>query len=189
METKTYEVLSLTPVFNQSRSDISNKYLNNFFTNMPWVAVSFHFRISKRKYVCKLKLPILWYSSLCRHLCKFYLWPWLWISKMWWPFEEKKNENIFLPIILGFSKLNCFSESSQASFTCPYGKSSMSVKTSMERWWKILRGKQKHLEKTYSIDTLSTTNITWSDLESNRGFAVSGRRLTAWAWQTFEEKK
>jgi hypothetical protein len=94
--------MSLTIVFDQSRSDISNKYLNNFFTYMPCVSVSFHFRISKRNYVRKLKLPILRYSSLCRPICKLYLWPWLWSAKMWWPFEKKKNANFSKPFFPDF---------------------------------------------------------------------------------------
>jgi hypothetical protein len=188
--TKAYEVLSLTLVFNQSRSDTPNKYLNNFFTYVPCVSVSLHFRISKRNYVRKLKLPILLYSSLCRPICKLYLWPRLWISKDVMTFwGEEKLKYFFLPINPGFPKQNCFLQGSQFSLTCPSDKRSTSVESSVELWRKMLRGQNRSIRrKACSIETLSTTNITWSDLESNRGSAVSGRRLTAWAWQAFEEK-
>jgi len=183
--TKAYEVLSLTLVFNQSRSDISNKYLNNFFTYVPCVSVTLHFRISKHNYERKLKLPILLYISLCRPIRKLYLWSWVWISKDVMTFWGEEKCKFFLSIIPEFPKHSCFLQGSQSSLTCPSGKSSMSVETSMERWWKMPRGENRR--KTCSIDTFSTTNITWSDLESNRGSAVTGRRLIAWAWQAFEE--
>ena len=40
----------------------------------------------------------------------------------------------------------------------------------MEHWWNDTeREKLKHLDKTTTNAIVSTTNLTWSDLESNTG--------------------
>jgi hypothetical protein len=56
------------------------------------------------------------------------------------------------------------------------------VLQAMEHQWnEIDRGKLTTRRKTCPSATLSTTNPTWTDPESNPGLRNGGRRLTAWA--------
>jgi hypothetical protein len=58
----------------------------------------------------------------------------------------------------------------RASPVCPSGKGNMYMKTSTQHWWNDTDGgKPMYSEKTCPTATLSTTNVTWTNLKSNLG--------------------
>jgi hypothetical protein len=139
--------------------------------------VSLHFRT----YVRKLMLPILWYISLCRPIRKLHFLPWVWIINDPLTFLWRRKMKISAIYYSRISERELlFGRFSGFAYLIFWS----CVSESMKHWWKGTDwGKPKHWNTTCSVDTLSTTNITQSALETKLISAVSGRRLTAWTWQ------
>jgi hypothetical protein len=70
-------------------------------------------------------------------------------------------------------------EVSQASVICASGNSSVHVKASTEHWCNN-KGRRKPRRKTCPSATLTTKNLTLSDLGSKRASVVIGWRLADW---------